>query len=274
MIARIVSAVVGLPILIGAVWFGDPWLTAVVLAVMVLASLEIARLGRGWGYNFHFLVPLLCASSFIFATWRGAEDGSRYLFIAPLKDIPYLVAMPLIVMRLTRTNGFRGMPQIFDRFYMGAVSGMYIGFLGYALVLRSMEDGRELLLMLLLTVFATDTTAYFVGRFFGRKPLMPRVSPSKTVEGAVAGMIGAVAMCVLAANQLGLSLTLTQMVMLGLLIGLLAQVGDLAESQMKRKAGVKDSGWLIPGHGGILDRLDSIVLLPPVVYYFLIWVVL
>ena len=124
-------------------------------------------------------------------------------------------------------------------------------------------------LLLLLVVFATDTSAYLVGRAIGRTPLAPSISPNKTREGAVAGLIGAVVASILANNLLGLSAIMWEAAALGVIIGVLGQLGDLAESRLKRKAGVKDSGWLIPGHGGILDRLDSILYVLPAVHLFI-----
>lgn len=145
------------------------------------------------------------------------------------------------------------------------------GFLFHAPLLRNLPQGMEWVLFLLLVTFATDTSAYFVGRAIGKRPLAPSISPSKTWEGAIGGVLGATGVAVAANFVLGLNALLIETIILGILLGVIGQFGDLAESRLKRIASVKDSGWLIPGHGGILDRLDSIVFNILVVYYFVIW---
>ena len=133
-----------------------------------------------------------------------------------------------------------------------------------------MDQGLQWVLLLAVT-FATDTSAFFVGRALGRLPLAPAISPGKTLEGAVGGLAGAVLAAVIGVELLGLELTMPETLVLGGLAGVAGQLGDLAESRLKRVAGVKDSGWLFPGHGGVLDRIDSIVFNLPVVYYFVLW---
>jgi phosphatidate cytidylyltransferase len=132
-------------------------------------------------------------------------------------------------------------------------------------------DGRDWVLLAVFSTFAVDTAAYFAGRRFGRHSLAPAISPGKTWEGAVAGFLAAPGAVMLLAHVLGLEMGVERLALIGVLVGVFAQVGDLAESKLKRVTGVKDSGGLIPGHGGILDRLDSIVLTGVVVYYCLSW---
>lgn len=126
-----------------------------------------------------------------------------------------------------------------------------------------LEPGARLVLTLLLTTWSGDTAAYFVGRGVGRHKLAPRISPGKTWEGAIANSVASVVVALGLGHvgQLGVACGLT----IGLAVGVLGQVGDLLESAIKRRAGVKDSGALFPGHGGILDRIDSLLLPAPVV---------
>ena len=133
----------------------------------------------------------------------------------------------------------------------------------------SIYNGYHWLLYALFTTFATDTGAYFVGRAFGKHKLAPVISPGKTWEGAAGGLIWAVGISIALAAVLDLSFPLWQQVLLGLLLGTVAQMGDLLESALKRRAGVKDAGVLIPGHGGVLDRIDSLLVTIPVTYYIL-----
>jgi phosphatidate cytidylyltransferase len=128
----------------------------------------------------------------------------------------------------------------------------------------------------LLATFASDTAAYFIGRFFGRHKMAPRISPGKTWEGAVGGLIGAVIVSLLFSllGPVRLHFGYLTAALLGLLISVFGQAGDLAESLLKRNAGVKESGGLLPGHGGLLDRLDSVLFAGAVVYIFCFLVII
>ena len=146
------------------------------------------------------------------------------------------------------------------------------GLLGHVMLLRGLEHGAELVLYVLLLTWTTDSAAYFGGRRFGRRALAPIVSPNKTVEGALAGLLAAVLMAVIARWWFLPILSLAEAIVVGLLLGVMGQLGDLVESMMKRSAGVKDSGALIPAHGGMLDKIDSLVFTAPTFYYYLFWV--
>ena len=147
----------------------------------------------------------------------------------------------------------------------------YLGWLLSYWVLIMVFYGRDWVLLALFSTFAVDTTAYFVGRALGRHKMAPTISPGKTWEGAVGGLVGAIVAVIALALLLDIDISYSEMVILGFLIAVFAQLGDLAESKLKRSMGVKEAGNLIPGHGGILDRLDSIVFTGVVVYYCLRW---
>ena len=132
---------------------------------------------------------------------------------------------------------------------------------------RLKEIDRYLPLMLLLTIWASDTAAYLVGKNMGRHKLAPHISPKKTVEGLLGAVAGSLLITLFFSNRLGL--TLLPAIVVGLFIGILGQLGDMLESIAKRVWNVKDSSSLIPGHGGILDRLDSFLLTAPFMYYYL-----
>ena len=149
---------------------------------------------------------------------------------------------------------------------------MYIGWMyGFHLVeLRMMDEGLKLILLLLAVIWLGDTGAYFTGRAIGRHKLIPVVSPGKTIEGSVGGLIwgmgGAVAVKYIFNLDL---LSLPHLISLSLVMGITGQIGDLTESIMKRNAGIKDSGNLIPGHGGMFDRCDSMIPAVPVMLIYL-----
>jgi phosphatidate cytidylyltransferase len=153
--------------------------------------------------------------------------------------------------------------------------------LSYWLNLRGLEDGRNWVYLAMLTTFANDTSAYFVGRARGKHKLTPAISPAKTWEGAIGGLVGAILAAVVIATVLKLISVKVgapfvfrywQIMLLGFLVGLFAQLGDLIESLLKRNMGVKESGNLLPGHGGVLDRFDSLIFVGAVIYYYVIWV--
>lgn len=153
------------------------------------------------------------------------------------------------------------------------LSVLYIGFLGSHIVLiDNLEQGSILIWLALLTSFGTDTSAYFSGMLWGKRKLSPSLSPKKTVEGAIGGIIGSMLLCLLFARFFAPELMLHCSI-IGLTGSVAAQFGDLVASAFKRKMGIKDYGSLIPGHGGILDRFDSILFTTPVVYYYIVLII-
>jgi phosphatidate cytidylyltransferase len=149
----------------------------------------------------------------------------------------------------------------------------YIGFLlSYVCLVRNMTDGRLWVLFLFTTVWAGDISALFSGFFFGRHKLYPKISPNKTYEGLAGAIIGSVIIALTYAMLFIPDLKKGVSILLGIGLGVLGQFGDFTESMLKRSAQVKDSGALIPGHGGMLDRLDSLLFSAPFLYYFLLYV--
>ena len=273
---RLASAAVGLPVLIGAVWLGGPWFAGLVFIAGAIAMFELVRLMKIWGHEFHNAIPFAgMMVVLIYGLMRALNfGGENDLFdniMLAITDISALLICPVAGWALGRQPVFNIMPSTG---IMIIRLCMYLGVpLYYALQIRFNDDGREWVLLILITVFATDTCAYVVGRLIGKTPFASSISPNKTREGAIAGLCGAVAASVAANSLLGLNAIIWQAAALGLFIGVFGQLGDLAESRMKRKAGVKDSGFLIPGHGGMLDRLDSILYVLPGAHLFITWVV-
>jgi len=146
-------------------------------------------------------------------------------------------------------------------------ANLYIGLIVFLFMFENLAEGRSWLLLLLLVTWANDTFAYFVGKFYGRHKLAKKLSPGKTVEGAAGGLIAGMAVATGFAFLLFEHISLW-MIIFGVIVVIGAQTGDLAESVIKRHAGLKDSGALIPGHGGILDRFDSLLFAAPLAYYY------
>lgn len=147
------------------------------------------------------------------------------------------------------------------------------GLLGYSLLLRSLSYGRRAVLLLVAVVWCHDILAYYCGRAWGKRPLAPSLSKGKTWEGTYCGLAGGLLGALLARLTFLPALSAGGVFVLGLAGGIAAELGDLAESMMKRSAGEKDSGWIVPGHGGVLDRLDSLLFAAPIIYYGLLWTV-
>jgi phosphatidate cytidylyltransferase len=141
--------------------------------------------------------------------------------------------------------------------------------------LRGLDDGRNWVFLAIFATFGSDSVAYFIGSAIGKHKLSPTISPKKTWEGAMGGVLGAVLVSLFfilpTPVQFSAHINWWQVIILGLLISIFGQLGDLVESLLKRNTGVKDSGNLFPGHGGMLDRMDSIVFAAVVVYYWVLW---
>jgi len=175
----------------------------------------------------------------------------------------------LLLLRLQKEEAFTS--------WAWTIAGiLYTGWLLSYFVALNLEGGRNWVFFAMFTTFGSDTTAFFVGRALGKHHLAPRISPGKTWEGATAGIFGAIIVSLLFTIPTPLSVPLGygQAILLGSLVSVFGQLGDLVESLLKRNMGVKDSGKLIPGHGGILDRIDSVVFTGVVVYYYVLWAVL
>ncbi len=145
----------------------------------------------------------------------------------------------------------------------------YVGWmLSHLVLLRAFECGVALIFFVFLVTWASDTGGYYIGSRYGTRKLAPTVSPKKTVEGAIGGLVGSVAVALICKAWFMPWLTVQDCLIIGLLLGVIGQAGDLFESRLKRHAGVKDSGSLLPGHGGLLDRVDSLIFTAPVLFYY------
>jgi phosphatidate cytidylyltransferase len=265
---RLLTAAVGIPIIAGVILLGGPVYDAVAAGVLATAALEFCVITAADGdprplwrpLPYELLAPLGAAALAVFAS-EGDDDWTGPLAIAVASSLVLLMALRLPVR-----------PQPHWLCVPAAV--LYIGFLGSHLVLlRNLDGGGEWVFLAILSTWAADTFAYGAGRAFGRRKLAVRISPGKTLEGTAAGLLGGWASVIVIAEVLGLPMSFGEEALLGALLPAAAVIGDLVESHIKRGAGVKDTSELVPGHGGFLDRLDSLLFTAPLVYYFAIWVV-
>ncbi len=261
---RLLSAAVFIPILLVIIWFGPLWLFSLLIAAVALVgAIEFYRLATHGGWQPSVVLGVAFTLFFIADAYFAEPRATEIL-------IPTAVALPLLWL-LLRSRGEKTLAN-----WLWTVGGIfYIGWmLGHFIPLRELEQGRDWVILALFTTFAADSGAYLIGRAWGRHSVVPKISPGKTWEGTFAGLIAGIAAAVALNAILGLPISYWQVSILGFLIAAVAFVGDLVESMLKRKAGVKDAGRLIPGHGGILDRLDSVVFTVVLVYYYVVWVIM
>jgi phosphatidate cytidylyltransferase len=267
---RVITAAVGVPLIILAIWFGNPWFTLLIAAAALAGTYEFYLMANFDRREPLLYLGLLCSLALVLSP----HYRSPVLPIVITATV--LISLICLLCRLAKEGAFR-------HWAWTIVGALYVGWmLSYWLDLRGLEDGRNWVYLAMLTTFANDTGAFFIGRAKGKRKLAPAISEGKTWEGAIGGLICAILGAIVIATVLKLiSLKLGspfvfeywQIILLGFLIGLFAQLGDLVESLLKRNMGVKESGDLLPGHGGILDRFDSLIFVGAVVYYCVIWVV-
>jgi len=271
---RVITALGGIPLLIAIIWFGEPWFTILVAIWGLLAAFEFYRMVAASKVSPLTYFGLVWTLFFILS-----RDSNLLSLLEPYFNLNLLTPLLLtsavilsliwLLLRRQKEGAFVG--------WAWTIGGiLYIGWLlSYFVVLRGLDDGRNWVFLALFTTFASDTAAFFVGRALGKHRLAPRISPGKTWEGAVGGIIGAIIVSLLftISTPLHLPLIHWQAILLGLLVSVFGQLGDLVESLFKRNMGVKESSKLIPGHGGFLDRIDSVVFAGIVVYYYVIWAI-
>ncbi len=280
--ARVLTAVVLVPIVVGIVWWGSTALVGALTGlVTVLALLEFFALGEKIGMRGYRVWTCVCALAMLLWQWIATRGGFLAMGSpeAVRLGIPTLTASAEIVlivfilgMAVCVLQTHRPLSETLHSLGISAAGLIFVAFpLSYLVRLHGFEDkGPKLLLFLLVLVWVGDTAAYFVGSAFGWHLMAPQLSPKKTWEGAAANIIGSLAVGVAFARWMALPLP----AMLGAAAAgsVAGQVGDLLESAYKRSAGVKDSGVLLPGHGGVLDRIDALILAAPIVWYY--WVFL
>lgn len=263
---RLASALIGAGLLMVVLWAGLPLVIPTLIFLLWLGSAELSDMlaRRGFELNLGFL------------RWGGVV---MLLFSLPqlhesYPQIPWReIALGLVLVGAFSYELLRG--ANIPRFAMSLMAFLYLPWtLGYFLLLRYTPDSTQGLWTLTLPIvatFATDIGAYFVGKRYGRRKLAPTISPGKTVEGSVGGIVVSflVLFAFTALVREAFSLGLLELVVVSLLLSLAAQLGDLTESMLKRYCGVKDSGHFLPGHGGLLDRIDGLLFSVPLMYYLL-----
>jgi phosphatidate cytidylyltransferase len=254
---RVLSALVLLPIVIGTVWFLPPVGTLVLaLIAAALAFIEYANIAGALGTH----VPRLVSGTAVIAAC-GALGGGWVAI-----DVVMMTAL-ITIGALAVASGQPGPAILRD----AAASIFPIAYLGLplgALAAVRTSGGRGAVVLMMVAIVISDSAQYYTGRALGRRPLAPSISPNKTVEGAIGGLVFGTIALALGARLVFPGPSVWLVALVGASIAALGIVGDLFESLLKRSAGIKDSGTIIPGHGGVLDRIDSWLFAAPVYYVF------
>jgi phosphatidate cytidylyltransferase len=283
---RAATALVLIPIVVAIVLFTDTAVVAMATSIItVLALWEYFALGDAIGHRAYRLWTTFCALLLIFSQWfptlfidEGLAIGIR---------VPNSAVRPLDLSLLSPVNTFflfvfgltvltlwtrRPLVEALPAAGISSSALLLVAFpLSFAVRLHGIPTfGPKILLFALAITWAADTTAYFVGRAIGKHPLAPHISPKKTWEGSIASMFGS--LVVAYALSFWIRIPLPHLLIMAAIGNIAGQMGDLLESAYKRSAGVKDSGGLLPGHGGILDRIDALILCIPVIWYYLVFV--
>ena len=257
LVSRLAVAAILLPIVLGVVWLGGWWLFGLAIVGGLLALHELYAMARS-------LRPIVLGGyAGLILTLLGAQLGGTTWLLAGILST-FVTALLVFFVSSARQNAVAG----FAVTLLG-VAWVGGGLAQFMLVRDIPVDGRLLVFTILLTVFADDTAAFFVGRAIGRHRLAPAISPGKSVEGFIGGTIAGVAVSFFALYEQDV-VTTGESLLLGLVIALAATLGDLFESAVKRDLGVKDSGSMLGGHGGVLDRVDSLLWAGPAAYVALL----
>jgi len=269
---RLISAAILIPLVVLILLLGQPWLGLLILSIVGLAAREVFPLLRGAGLESEPILGLAIAVEVAAGGWLLSDAlGETWILVG----LGIILAAMAAFLRPDPREGFQA--------WLGTSFGaVYVGLLGFLLLIVErapavpasaplapwLGDGRAWLIVCVLGVWAFDSGAYAAGRTWGKRGFMTHISPKKTLEGVIGGVVVATVVTALTlwlagANPVGA-------IALGPMIAIAAQAGDLAESLLKRAAGAKDSGALIPGHGGMLDRVDSLIFAAPIVYFYIL----
>jgi len=270
---RLLTVLVCVPVIFACTYFGG-WSFFVLVALLAILSLnEFYSLMNKKGYSPSYVIGIPVTLFFIWLT--------SYTVKHPVWE-PYAIGILTTAIIITFSGGLF-LKKAQDSTVNASITLLGILYIGwmfcYLILTRELDPHGALfwknhgayLFFLMIAIWACDTSAYVIGTYFGKVKLSPYISPKKSVEGAVAGLVVSIVVAYIFGSLIGMNMS--HSIILGVVIGIVGQISDLVESLIKRDAGVKDSSHIIPGHGGVLDRMDSFILAAPIMYYYLSWFV-
>ncbi len=262
---RILSAAFLIPVVLSIVYFSSNLIFILSISLISgLACFELCSISIDRSHKFSILFSSLLCSFLTFSISYFHFDSRIIVFALPF--IVTSIFFSFIFLNFTAANLVPILSSsFFSVFYIGVLMG-FIGLIGVSP--SSFSSSRNIVFLLMLGTFIGDTGAYAFGRFFGKHLLAPKLSPKKTWEGALGGFFSTCFFILLARHFLFPSFSFASTLIFSFLLSVFCQLGDLSESFLKRGFGVKDSGKIIPGHGGILDRIDALLFGAPIVYFF------
>ena len=262
---RILTVLIGVPILVLIFRVGGWLFLALNLVLVTLGIVEYFKLVENKGVKVNKFLGIIFGMTLITVTYLTKD--AQFLYGTLILGLLIILLKQILISR----NKSAILSTALTYFGVCYIAGLF----SHLILLYNAEigtlRGKLIIWIPILATWFTDTGAYFIGLGLGNKALAPEISPKKTIEGAVGGLVSSVLITVLLA--LYFNLALYHGIILGVLIGVTAQLGDLSASVFKRDSEIKDSGDIIPGHGGMLDRIDSLLFVLPVVYYYLLWLV-
>jgi len=253
---------------LAAIYLGGWVFAGTVALILLLASLEIVKLFRAGGFNPALVIVLI--STLLLVISRQIDEFT---------SSPWILSLILLTSMAYHLIQYeRGKDQSLADFALTFTSSLYIGWLGaYLISLRNSQDGMWWMLLVLPAIWIADGGAYIIGKRFGKHHITPRLSPKKTWEGYIGGIIvGTLGVTLLAllyqyVGAMNTSVTTLSAAIIGFVVSVLGIFGDLGESMIKRQVGIKDSGNILPGHGGVFDRIDSWLWAAVIGYYLISW---
>lgn len=259
---RIITAIVAIALFLPILIYGNIPFLILIYAMATIGLYELLKMKK---------MPLMTISSLLsfLLVWVLLIPDRYSSFFDMIQydkmDIVIIIAFLLLVITVISKNAFT-----FDDAAFLLLSSLYIGVAFYYFFgTRDVENGLLTILFVLITIWVTDSGAYFVGRSLGKRKLWPEISPNKTVEGFLGGVGSALVVAILFYFFSNLDYNISKLIIMALLISIFGQLGDLVQSAYKRHYGVKDSGNILPGHGGILDRFDSLIFILPILHFFI-----
>ena len=261
---RILTGLIGAPLLLLFIFKGGIFFAGLVFTLVTIGIWEYGKMVTTKGYQFQTILVMLSAWVMIITCYLNFKDWASFGLM-----LIFLCIFFLAIVKYPRYE----VSDIAVHF-LGVI---YIGWtMSHLLLLNRMEEGTLLILYLFFAIWSSDSGAYFAGKFLGKHKLCPKISPKKSVEGSIGGVIGVVTFITLYCKLLLAQwvpafgqVPVWAYILFGLACGIMSQVGDLTASLIKRHFGIKDYGKIFPGHGGVLDRFDSLIFVAPATYFFL-----